>query len=345
LFPIRGAEVGRASVPPGGNVMKVRRRQFLQFAGAIAAAFSLPQRASALDYPVKPVRIVVGFPPGGVTDMYARLMGQVLSEWLGRSFIVENRPGAGGTIATESVVRATPDGYTLLLANASDSWNATLYDNLRYKFIDDIAPVASITRGMGVLVVNPSFPAKTVPEFIAYAKANPGKIAVASSGVGSSPHVYWELFKSMTGVDGLHVPYRGDAPALTDLLGGQVQVYFSNMPPVIEHIKAGRLRALAVTTATRVEMLPDIPALPEFVPGFEGTGWIGIGAPKNTPAEIIDKLNREINAGLADPKIKARITELGGVPTPMTPTDFGRFIVEYTGKWAKVIRAANIRAE
>jgi tripartite-type tricarboxylate transporter receptor subunit TctC len=325
--------------------MKLPRRQFLQLAGATVATSALPQRASALDYPMKPVRIVVGFPPGGVIDINARLMGQLLSDRLGRSFIVENRPGAVGNIGTESVVRAAPDGYTLLLANASNSWNEALYDNLKFKFTDDIAPVASINRGMGVLVVNPSFPAKTVPEFIAYAKANPGKIIVASNGIGSGPHVYWELFKSMTGVDGLHVPYRGDAPALTDLLGGQVQVCFSNMPPAIEYIKTGKLRALAVTGATRVEILPDIPALAEFIPGFEGTGWNGIVAPKNTPAEIIAKLNREINAGLADPRIKARIADFGGTPAPMTPTDFGSFIVEYTSKWAKVIRAANIKVE
>jgi tripartite-type tricarboxylate transporter receptor subunit TctC len=325
--------------------MRFSRRRLLQLAGAVSAAPILPRHALALDYPVKTARIIVGFPAGGVTDIYARLMAQLLSGRLSHSFIVENRPSAGGNIATESVVRATPDGYTLLLATSTDAWNATLYQNLKFRFVDDIAPVARINRGMSILVVSPLFPSKSVPELIAYAKSHPGKITVASAGIGSSSHVYLELFKSMTEVDMLHVPYRGDAPALTDLLGGQVEVCFSNSPPVIEHVRAGRLSALAVTSATRVEILPNIPALAEFVPGFEGTGWTGIVAPKNTPAEIIDKLNGAINAGLADPRIAARIVDFGHVPAPMAPSEFHGFIVEYTEKWAKVIRAANIKME
>jgi tripartite-type tricarboxylate transporter receptor subunit TctC len=320
------------------------RRQLLQLAaGAVATAS--PRYAFALDYPVRPVRIVVGFPPGGVNDIYARLAGQLLSERLGQSFVVENRPGAGGNIGTETVVKAMPDGYTLLLASAADAWNMSLYDNLKFNFIDDIAPIARINLGVGVLVVNPLFPPKSVPGLIAYAKANPGKVNVASAGVGTAPHVYWELFKSMTGVDMLHVPYRGDNPALTDLIGGQVQVYFSNMGASIEHIKAGRVRSLAVTSATRAQALPSVPTLAEFVPGYDATGWTGIGAPKNTSAEIVDKLNRALNDGLADPNTQARIMNLGGAAVPMTPADFRSFIIEFTGKWAKVIRAANIKVE
>jgi len=291
------------------------------------------------------VRIVVGFPPAGANDIYARLVAQWLSERLGQQFVVENRPGAGGNIGTEAVVRASPDGYTLLLISAADAWNVTLYDRLNFNFIRDIAPVARISRGMGVLVVHPSFTAKSVPEFIAYAKANPSKITMASGGVGTAQHVYGTLFKAMAGVELLHVPYRGAGPALTDVLAGQVHVMFDNLVSSIEHIRSGRLRALAVTDTIRSAVLPDIPTMGEFLPGYEGNAWTGIGAPKNTPAEIISKLNNEINAGLAEPKIKARLADLGIVPFPMMAFEFGKFIAEYTEKWGKVIRDANIKAE
>jgi tripartite-type tricarboxylate transporter receptor subunit TctC len=325
--------------------MMLYRRQFLQLAGAAAAAPALPQLASALDYPTKPVRLVVGFPPGGGADVAARLVGQWLSERLGQQFFVDNRPGAGSNIGTEVVVRAPADGYTLLLAALANAVNATLYEKLNYNFIRDIAPVAGISREPNVMVVNPTVPAKTVPEFIAYAKANPGKINMASAGNGSPPHVIGELFKIMAGVNMVHVPYRGAATALTDLLGGQVQVMFPGMLSSIAHIRAGKLRALAVTTATRLEALPDTPTVGDFVPGYEASGWQGVVAPKNTPADIINKLNSEINAALIDPKIKARLADLGVVPMPMTPTQFGKLIAEETEKWSKVIRAANIKAE
>jgi tripartite-type tricarboxylate transporter receptor subunit TctC len=289
-------------------------------------------------YPTRPVRIVVGFPPGGVLDLFARLIAQWLSERLGQPFIVENRAGAGGNLAAEAVVKAPPDGYTLLQIGAHNAWNVALYDNLSFNFIRDIAPVASIYRGPGVLVVHPSFPAKSVPELIAHVKANPGKINLASGGVGSAQHVYGELFKMMTGVDMLHVPYRGGGPALNDLLAGQVPVMFDTLATSIEHIRAGKLRALAVTSATRSEVLPDIPTVSDFVPGYEGTGWQGIGAPRNTPAEIIDKLNKEINAGLADPRMKARIADFGYTVFASSPADFSTFIAAYTEKWAKVIK-------
>ena len=301
--------------------------------------------ARALDYPSRPVRIIVGYAAAGPTDIAARLVGQWLSERLGQSFVVDNRPGAASNIGTELVVRAPPDGYTLLLVNATNAINATLYDKLNFNFIRDIAPVASIMRTTYVMVVQPSFPAKSVPEFIAYAKANPGKINMATAGVGSPPHVYGELFKAMAGVDLIHVHYRGGGPALVDLLGGQVQIMFEGITSSIEYVRAGKLRALAVTSATRSAALPDIPTVGEFVPGYEASGWFGLGSPKNTPAEIIDTLNREINAGLADPTMKARIADLGGSPMPMTPTDFGKFIADETEKWAKVIRTANIKPE
>jgi tripartite-type tricarboxylate transporter receptor subunit TctC len=287
---------------------------------------------------MRSVRVIVGFSAGGVLDVFARLIGQWLSERLGQAFIVENRAGAGGNLAAEAVVKAPPDGYTLLQIGAHNAWNVTLYDNLSFNFIRDIAPVASIYRGPAVLVVHPSFPPKSVPELIAHAKSNPGKINMASGGVGSAAHVYGELFKMMTGADMLHVPYRGGGPALTDLLAGQVPVMFDTLATSIEHIRAGKLRALAVTSATRSEVLPDIPTVSDFVPGYEGTGWQGIGAPRNTPAEIIDKLNKEINAGLTDPRMKARITDFGYTVFASSPADFRTFIAAYTEKWAKVIK-------
>ena len=323
--------------------MKLARRQFLVAAGvAIPAASHL---AWAQTYPARPVRIVVGFPAGGQSDILARLMGQWLSERLGQAFIIENRPGAGGTIATEAVVRAAPDGHTLLQVSSTHTTNATLYDRLNFNFVRDVAPVASITRTTYVMEVNPSFPARTVPEFIAYAKANPSKINMASADNGTVGHVAGELFKMMTGVDIIHVPYRGSGPALTDLLGGQVQVSFSPMSASIEHIRAGRLRALAVTAPARLEVLPDIPTVGESVPGYEASAWDGMAAPRNTSPEIIDKLNRTINAGLADPQIRARLADLGGDPMPMTPAEFGKFLAAETEKWAKVIKFSGAKAD
>jgi tripartite-type tricarboxylate transporter receptor subunit TctC len=324
--------------------MKLPRRQFLHLAAGAAALPALSQFASAQAYPTRPVRLVVGYPPAGGSDIYARLMGQWLSERFGQSFIIENRPGAGGNIGTEAVVRAPPDGYTLLLVSPANAINATLYSSLNFNFIHDIAPVASISREHLVIVVHPSFPAKTVPEFIAYAKANPGKLNFASGGIGNPLHVSGELFKMMTGVNMLHVPYRGGGPALTDLLGGQVQVMFAAMASSIEFIRAGKLRALAVTTAARSEALPDVPTVGESVPGYEASTWYGVGAPRNTPAEIVEKLHKEINAALADPKLKARLADLGGTVIDGSSADFGKLIAEETEKWGKVIRAANIEA-
>jgi tripartite-type tricarboxylate transporter receptor subunit TctC len=291
------------------------------------------------------VRIVVGFPPGGGTDITARLIGQWLSERLGQQFVIENRPGAGSNIATEGVARAAADGYTLLLASTAHAINATLYDRLNYNFLRDFAPVAGIIRVPNLMEVNPSLPPKSVSEFIAYAKANPGKVNYASGGNGTAQHLSGELFKMMTGVVMVHVPYRGDAPALTDLIGGQVQVMFDPTTSMVEPIRASRLRALAVTSATRSEALPDVPALGDFLLGYESSSWFGVGAPKNTPPEIIDKLNKEINAGLADPKIKARLADLGGTMLAGSPADFGKLIAEETEKWGKVIRAAGIKPE
>jgi tripartite-type tricarboxylate transporter receptor subunit TctC len=318
--------------------MKLPRRNFLHLAAGAAALLAVSRLARAQDYPTRPVRLIAGFPPGGVVDVFARLIGQWLSERLGQPIIIENRPGAGGNLATEAVVKAPPDGYTLLMIGSNNAWNVTLYDNLSFNFIRDIAPVASIYRGPAVLVVHPSFPAKSVPELIAYAKSNPGKVNMASGGVGSAQHVYGELFKMMTGVDMLHVPYRGGGPALTDLLAGQVPVMFDTLATSIEHIKAGKLRALAVTSATRSEVLPDVPTVGDFVPGYEGTGWQGVGAPRNTPAEIIDKLNKDINAGLTNPRMKARIADFGYTVFASSPADFRTFIAAYTDKWAKVIK-------
>ena len=322
-----------------------RRRQFLHLAAGAAALPAVSRFAWAQAYPTRPVRIVVGLAAGGASDIVARLMGQWLSERLGQPFVIENRPGAGSNIATEAVVRAPPDGYTLLLVAAANAINATLYDKLNFNFIRDIAPVAAISREPNVMVVNPSVPAKTVPEFIAYAKANPGKINMASAGNGSTSHLAGELFKMMTGVDMVHVPYRGGAPALTDLLAGQVQVFFAPMVLPIEQVRAGKLRALAVTTATRSEALPDIPTVGDFVPGYEASVWFGLGAPKNTPAEIIDKLNKEINAGSRRSRRSRRGLPTSAAALAGSPADFGKLIADETEKWAKVIRAANIKAE
>jgi tripartite-type tricarboxylate transporter receptor subunit TctC len=318
--------------------MKLPRRQFLHMAMGASAFPAVSRIAKAQTYPSRPVRIIVGFAAGGVSDILTRLMGQWLSERLGEQFVIENRPGAGGNIGTEAVVRSPADGYTLLLVGPPAAINATLYDRLSFNFLRDIAPVGSISRESSVVVVHSSFPAKTVPEFIAYAKANPGKINMASPGNGTAPHVSGELFKMMAGVDMVHVPYRGGAPALTDLLGRQVQVMFGVLPSSVEHIRAGRLRALAVTTTTRSEALPDIPTVGEFVPGYEASAVYGLGAPKETPAEIVDKLNNEINAALVDPKIKARLADLGGTPLAGSPADFGKLIAEETEKWAKVVK-------
>ena len=288
---------------------------------------------------------MVGFTPGGAVDIIARLIGQALSERLGRPFVIENRPGAATNLATESVVRASADGYTLLMANTAAAINATLYDRLSFNFIRDIAPVAGVMRGGYVVEVHPSFPAKTLPEFIAYAKANPATINMGSAGSGASDHMAGELFKMMTGVNLVHVPYRGAAPALADLLGAQVQVMFGSLPASIEYIKSGKLRGLAVTTSTRSDALPDLPTVGDFVPGYEASGWYGVCAPSRTPVEIVDKLNLEINAALADPKLKARLAELGGAALPGSPADFAKLIAEETEKWGKVVRAANIKAE
>jgi tripartite-type tricarboxylate transporter receptor subunit TctC len=325
--------------------MKLPRRGFLHLAAGAAALPAAARMASAQGYPTRPVRLIVGTPPGGPQDIVARLMGQWLSERLGQPFIIESRPGAGTNIGTESVVKSPPDGYTLLLVNAASAINATLYTKLNFNFIRDIAPVAGITREPLVMQVNPAVPAKTVSEFIAYAKTAPGKINLASGGSGAPSHIAGELFKMMAGVDLMHVPYRGAAPALTDLLGGQVQVYFGPMPSSIEHIKAGKLRALAVTTATRSETMPDLPTIGDVLPGYEASTWYGIGAPRNTPAEIIERLNSEINAGLADPKMKARFADLGGTAFSGAPAAFGKFIADETEKWGKVIRFAGIKSE
>jgi tripartite-type tricarboxylate transporter receptor subunit TctC len=325
--------------------MKLHRRKFLHLVAGAIAVPTAPPITRAQVYPSRPVRIIVGFPAGGSVDIVARLIGQWLSERLGQQFVIENRAGAGSNIGAEEVVRAPPDGYTLLQISSSNAFNAALYENLKFNFIRDIMPVASIMRVPGAMVVNQSVPAKTVPDFIAYAKLNSGKINMASAGIGSAQHVWGEQFKMMAGVNMQHVSYRGGALAHTDLLGGQVQVMFDTMPASIEHIKAGRLRPLAVTTATRLEALPDIPTVGEFVPGYEASGWQGIGAPRNTPADIVDRLNREVNAGLADPKMKSRLADLGGTVLAGSPAAFEKFIADETEKWAKVIRAANIKAE
>jgi tripartite-type tricarboxylate transporter receptor subunit TctC len=321
------------------------RRNFLHLAAGAAALPAVSRFAWAQTYPTKPVRILVGFAPGGGVDIMARLIGQWLSERLGQPFVIENRPVAGTNIATEAVVRASPDGYTLLVVSSANTINATLYDKLNFVFLRDIAPVAGIISLPFVMVANPSVPAKTVPEFTAYAKANPGKISVGSPGIGTPGHVAGELFKMMAGVEMIHVPYRGAGPALVDLLSGQVQVMFPTMPASIEYVRAGKLRALAVTTATRSDALPDIPTVAEFVPGYEASQWYGVGVPKDTPTEIVDKLNKEINAGLADAKMKSRLADLGGTVLAGSPADFGKLIADDTEKWGNVIRALNIKAD
>jgi tripartite-type tricarboxylate transporter receptor subunit TctC len=325
--------------------MKLPRRQFLYLTAGAAALPVVSGIARAQTYPTRPVRIIVGFAAAGATDIIARLTGQWLSERLGQQFVIENRPGAGTNLATEAAVNSSPDGYTLLMVSPANAINATLYEKLSFNFLRDIVPVAGVVRVPHVMEVNPSFPARTVPEFIAYAKANPSKINMASAGIGAPAHVAGELFKMMTGISMVHVPYRSAGPALTDLLGGQVQVYFDAIPSSIEHIRAGRLRALAVTSATRSEALPDVPTVGDFVPGYEANGSYGIGAPKNTPAEIVDKLNKEINAGLADPKFRARFADLGATVLPGSPADFGTLIASETEKWAKVVKFSGARAD
>ena len=301
--------------------------------------------ATAQTYPTRPVRLIIGYPPGGSADITARLLGQWLSERLGQPFVIESRPGASTNIATEAVVRAPPDGYTLLLVAPANAINATLYEKLNFNFISDIAPVAGIIRFPNVMVVNPLVPAKSVPEFIAYAKANPGRLNMASSGNGSTIHVSGELFKMMTGVNMVHVPYRGGAPALTDMISGQVQVMFDNVPTSIEFIRAGKLRALAVTTATRSEVLPDLPTVADFVPGYEASAWYGVGVPKGTPDDIIDKLNKEINAILAEPKAKARLADLGASLLAGSPADFGKLVADETEKWGKVVKFSGAKPD
>jgi len=326
-------------------MIKIPRRKFLHLAASAAALTAASRIAAAQAYPTRPVRIVVGYAAGGGTDIVARLMGQWLSERLGQQFVIENRTGAATNIGTEAVARAPADGYTLLLAHTANAINATLYEKLNFNFIRDITPVAGIIRVPSVMVVNPSLPAKTVPEFIAYAKANPGKINMGSGGAGGPDHMSGELFKTMTGINMIHVPYRGLSPALSDLLGGQVQVIFSSLPAAIEYIRAGKLRALAVTTATRFEGAPDIPTVGDVVPGYEASQWYGVGAPNNTPVEIVDKLNKEINAGLVNPKLRAQLADLGGTLLPGSAADFGKLIAEETEKWGKVVKFSGAKAD
>jgi tripartite-type tricarboxylate transporter receptor subunit TctC len=322
--------------------MKLPRRTLLYLAAGAAAMPAVSRIVRAQNYPTRPVRWVVGYTPGGGNDIFARLMGQWLQERFGQPFVIENRPGAGSNIATEVVVNAPADGYTLLLANFANASNASLYSNLKFNFIRDITPVAGIVRVPNLMLVNLSVPAKTIPEFIAYAKANPGKVNMGSAGIGSTGQLAGELFKMMVGVEFTHVPYRGNAPALTDLLGGQVQVLFASLPSSIEYIRTGKLRGLAVTSAMRSEAAPDLPTVAEFVPGYEVSSWYGIGSPRNTPADVVETLNREVNAGLADPKLKAALADQGGIEMAGTPADFGKLIADETEKWAKVIRSANI---
>ncbi len=326
-------------------IVKLRRRSFLRLAAGAAALPAVPRIARAqAAFPSRPVRLIVGFAAAGTTDIGARLISQWLTERLGQQFIVENRPGGGSSIAAEFVVRAPADGYTLLLSTVANAINSSFYSNLSFDFVRDIAPVANLIHVPLVMEVNPSIPAKTVPEFIAYARASPGKITMASSGVGTSGHISGELFSMMAGVKMIHVPYRGAGPALVDVIAGQCQVIFDLLPSSIGYIKAGSLRALAVTTAMRSDALPEVPVLADFVPGYEASAWIGIGAPKGTPVDIVDQLNRAINAGLADPAMKARFADLGGAVVPGTPDDFGKFIASQTEKWGRVIKFADIKA-
>jgi tripartite-type tricarboxylate transporter receptor subunit TctC len=323
--------------------MKIPRRKLLRLAAGAAVLPAMAWASTAQDYPARPIHLIVGFQPGTAPDVIARLIGQRLSEQFGKSVIIENHVGAASNIATELVVRAPPDGYTLLELTSVNSWNVALYDNLKFDLMRDLAPIASIYRGIGVVVVQPSFPVKTLGELIAYARANPGKLRMGSGGVGTPQHLYGEMFKQMCDIDMLHVPYRGGGRALTDLLGGHVQVVFDTLVTSIGHIRSNELRALGVTSPTRVEVLPNVPAVAEVVPGYEAEGWQGIAAPANTPAEIIDKLNKQVNLALADPKFAARIADLGGVPFATSPPEFRDFITEFTAKWSKLIKSANIR--
>jgi len=325
--------------------MKFPRRKFLYLAAGAAALPALPRLAKAQAYPSRPIRLIIGYTPGGSADLTARLMGQWLSERLGQSFVVENRPGGGTNIATEAVVRAPPDGYTFLLAAPANAINATLYEKLNFNFLRDSEPVAGIIRFPNVVVVNPSVPVKSIPELIAYAKANPGKLNMASSGNGSTIHMSGELFKMLTGTDMVHVPYRGGAPALTDLIAGQVHVMFDNIPTCAEHVKSGKLRGLAVTSTTRSDVLPDLPTLADFLPGYEASAWYGFAAPKNTPAAIIEKLNKEINAVLADPAAKRRFTEIGAILLPGSAADFGKLLADETEKWGKVVKFSGAKVD
>jgi tripartite-type tricarboxylate transporter receptor subunit TctC len=321
------------------------RRNVLQLAAALVALATNTRIAGAQNYPTRPVRIVSGFPPGGINDTYARLIGQWLSEHLGQQFIVENRPGAGGTLAAEMVAKAPPDGYTLLLTTSADAWNATLYQNLNFTMGRDFVPVATISRGPGVLVVHPSLPVTSVPELITYAKSNPGKLTIASAGIGSAPHMYWELFKSVTQVDMVHVPYRGGGPAVADLLGGQVLVYFGTFASAIENVRAGKLRALAVTSPARVAVLPNVPAMAEFLANYEASIYVGIAAPRGVAVDIVEQLNKTINLALADANMTRRIAELGDTPLPLSTSEFANLVAFEIEKWRKVIAAANIKAE
>jgi len=325
--------------------MKLPRRNFLHLAAGAAATTTVSRVARAQAYPSRPVHWIVGYTPGGGNDIFARLMGQWLQAQLGQPFVIENRPGAGSNIATEAVVNARPDGYTILLANFANASNATLYEKLNFNFIRDIVPVAGIVRVPNIMLVNQSLPVKTVPEFIAYAKVNQGKMSMASAGIGSTGHLAGELLKMMAGVDFLHVPYRGNAPALTDLLSGQVQILFASLPSSIEYVRTGKARGLAVTSAVRAATEPDLPAVAEFVAGYEVSSWYGIGAPRNTPAEIVETLNKAVNAGLADPKVKKQLDDQGGIEMAGTPADFGKLIADETEKWAKVIKFAGIKPQ
>jgi tripartite-type tricarboxylate transporter receptor subunit TctC len=325
--------------------MKLSRRQFLPLAAGAVALPAVSRAAWAEGYPTRPVRFIVGYPPGGAADITARLMGQWLSDRLGQPFIIENRPGGGTNIATEAVIHAEPDGYTLILVAPANAINASLYEKLNFNFLRDIEPVAGIIRFPNVVVVNPQLPIKSIPELIAYAKANPGKLNMASSGNGSTIHMSGELFKMMTGVDMVHVPYRGGAPALTDLMGGQVQVMFDNIPTSIEHVRSGSLRGLAVTSTVRSEQLPDLPTVADFLPGYEASAWYGIGAPKNTPVEIKEKLNKEVNEILKDPKAKAKLTELGAFLLPGSSAEFGKLLADETEKWGKVVKFAGVKVD